>query len=253
MATLGASNDRMRRVTTSSMLRRGIALAGLLMFAAGAQAQSPRLNSVDREIMSTSTFLSAHPDLRFRMLGLQAWEKGDYPAAMTAFRRGARYADKPSQGMVAEMLWNGQGTPVDRPLAHAWMQVAAEREFKVMVLNRDRYWAAMQPAERERASALAPVIAAEYGDSVAKPRLERKMRSARNNSTGSRTGATGNLRIILPSPHGDVTVDGSQFFDDRFWKPADYWAWQAADWKELPKGRVKVGPLEGSKPPAAAN
>jgi hypothetical protein len=243
----------MRRVTTSSMLRRGIALAGFLLLASGAQAQSPRRDSADREIMSTSTFLSAHPDLRFRMLGLEAWQKGDYATAMTAFRRGARYADKPSQGMVAELLWNGQGAPVDRPLAHAWMQVASERGFKVMLLNRDRYWAAMNPAERERALALAPKVAAEYGDAVAKPRVERKMRQVRNSSTGSRTGFTGNLRIILPSPHGDVTVDGSQFFDDRFWKPADYWAWQAADWKELPKGRVKVGPLEGNKPTAPAN
>jgi hypothetical protein len=243
----------MRRVTTSSMLRRGIALAGLLLFSAAALAQSARPGSTDGDIMSTSTFLSAHPDLRFRMLGLQAWEKGDYTTAMAHFRRGARYADKPSQGMVAEMLWNGQGTPVDRPLAHAWMQVASERGFKVMLLNRDRYWAAMDPAERERARALAPKIAAEYSDAVAKPRVERKMRQVRTSAAGSRTGFTGNLRIILPSPRGDVTVDGSQFYDDRFWTPAEYWAWQEADWKELPKGRVKVGPLEGNKPTAPAN
>jgi len=243
----------MRRVPTSSRIRLCLALASLLSVAAGgAQAQSPRQNSVDREIMSTSTFMSAHPDLRFRMLGLHAWEAGDYDTAMAHFRRGARYADKPSQGMVAEMLWNGQGTPVDRPLAHAWMQVAAEREYKVMVINRDRYWSEMDAAERQRALALAPAIAAEYGDAAAKPRVERKMRQVRNSSTGSRTGFTGNLRIILPSPHGDVTVDGSQFFEDRFWKPDEYWAWQEDDWKELPKGRVKVGPLEGNKAPAPA-
>jgi hypothetical protein len=226
------------------MLARCILAAALLGAASGAHAQYARAQSVDSQVMNSDTFLSAHPDLRFRLLGLKAWQGGDYAKAMVLFRRAARFADKPAQGMVAEMLWNGQGGPMNRPLAHAWIDVAAERQFRIMEVTRDRYWREMTEAERAQALALAPALVAEYGDKVAKPRLERKLREVRTSSVGSRTGFVGNVQVTIPSPSGDVTVDGSQFYQDKFWKPEAYWKWQAEDWKELSKGQVKVNPLQ---------
>jgi len=225
-----------------------IALLALAVAAPLAQAQSTNQGSADEQVITSEAFLSSHPDLRYRLLGWRAYEKQDFDKAMEHFQRAARFADKPSQGMVAEMLWHGQGTAPNRPLAMAWMDLAAERKFKLMLANRDRYWSSLSDAERLAAIDLAAPLYAEYGDDVAQPRLERLLRTARRNSTGSRTGFVGNMRITIPGPDGsEVTVDGSQFYQEKFWKPEAYWAWQADVWKELPQGRVEVGEMRESK------
>lgn len=217
-----------------------IAFAGL----APAFAQDAPPTSVDAQVMGSASFLDGHPDLRYRGLGMKAYRAGDMRRAMEHFKRAARYADKPSQGMVGELLWNGQGVAADRALAHAWLAVAAERDFKVLRRQRDRYWSALAPAERERARSLAAGLHAEYGDAVAQPRLEAVLRRARASVTGSRTGMTGSLQVIIPGPGGDIRLDGSQFYQDKFWKPEAYWAWQAETWKDPPTPKVDVGPLE---------
>lgn len=214
-------------------------------------AQSAAPASTDALVMSSDSFLGSHPDLRYRMLGLESYKKGRFSEALTFFRRASRFADKPSQGMVAEMLWQGVGTAQDRPLAYAWMDLAAERGFEVMLINRERYWRDLSEAERPQALQAGEAVFADYGDDVAKPRLERILRAARRNVTGSRVGFTGNLTIIIPGPTGDITLDGSQFYQEKFWKPETYWQWQAESWKESPKGRVEVGPLTVSPEPAA--
>src|SRR5690606_14310750 len=88
-------------------------------FAASAQEE----NVPDKLIMSSEGFLDAHPDLKYRQAGLKAYEEGDHAEAMNLFRRAARFADKPSQGMIAEMLWRGEGIEQDRPSAYAWMDL----------------------------------------------------------------------------------------------------------------------------------
>jgi uncharacterized protein len=233
-----------RKVKNSFLMRVGFAALVACTAAAGANAQSVTANQLDRQIMNTDSFLSAHPDLRYRLLGLTAYQAADYARAMTHFQRAARYADKPSQGMIAEMHWNGQGVPVNKPLGYAWMDLAAERHFKTMLVNRERLWAALSEAERAQAIIVGQPVYAEFGDKVAKPRLERLLRNARSNSVGSRTGFVGAVTITIPGPTGDFTLDGSQYFQEKFWQPEAYWAWQAEDWKELPKGAVNVGPLK---------
>jgi hypothetical protein len=218
-------------------------LAGALL-AGESRAQSADPASVDGQVIGSASFLSAHPDLRYRMLGLKAFDAEDYAKALEHFQRAARYADKPSQAMIAEMYWQGRGVAVDRPLAYAWMDLAAERHYKLMLVNRERYWDALSDSQRDQALEVGKPLYAAYGDKVAKPRMERQLRAARANVAGSRTGFVGDLRIVIPGPAGEgITIDGSQFFQDKFWKPEAYWAWQAKDWKDLPKGRVQVGPL----------
>lgn len=241
----------LRRFVPSVLL----CLVPLFAPAAFAQVASPddgdraETLTVDTQVTRSSGFLYAHPDLRFRVAGQRAWEAGDYARAMSLFKQGARFADKPSQGMIGELLWNGQGAPADRPLAQAWMRVAAERGYAVMVINRDRYWREMSAQERARADALAPALLAEFGDAVAKPRLEWRLRRARNSATGSRLGSVGSgMQVLLPGPSGTITLDGSQFFQQKFWDPKAYWAWQAETWQALPKGQVRVGPLDAKAP-----
>src|SRR5690606_37219363 len=94
-------------------------------------------------VMITAGFLKAHPDLRYRLHGLEKYKERDFDDALKFFRRAAFYADKPSQGMVAEMYWRGEGVEQDRALAYAWMDLAAERGYRGFLGLRERYWNAL--------------------------------------------------------------------------------------------------------------
>lgn len=195
-------------------------------------------------VMLSAGFLSAHPDLRYRLLGLDELKKEEREDAFRFFQRAAYYADKPSQGMVAEMLWNGQGTERDQALAYAWMDLAAERGYAGFLGLRERYWNALTADQREQAVELGQEIYAKYGDAAALPRIANVLRRERKRVTGSRTGFTGNLQIYVPGPGGSESIDGSKFFDERYWDPKQYQAWHDSIWKEPRVGRVTLGELE---------
>lgn len=199
----------------------------------------------EQQIMQSAGFLSAHPDLYNRGRGWAAYNRGDHAEALTYFRRGARYADKPSQGMVAEMLWNGEGGPRDPTLAYAWMDLAAERGYEPFLILRERYWRALDPAQQDEAVRRGGPVYAEFGDAVAKPRIAAVLRRARSQMTGSRVGMPGSLRIEIPGPGGiPQTIDGSQYYADKFWEPEAYQAWHDAVWTRPRTGRVDVGEVE---------
>lgn len=221
---------------------------GLVAAPAVAKDEAPRQEVVegerDRAIMSSEAFLSGHPDLRNRLAALWHYRKGDYEEAFVRFRRAARYADKPSQGMVAEMLWKGQGVAMDRPAAYIWMDIASERGYRTMVVNRERYWAGLSEDERAQALAIGDELFLAYADKYAKPRLEREMKYRRRNTTGSRTGFTGNTQIEIPTPDGPRIINGSTFYDEKFWEPDKYWSLQDSDWTTEGKGTVEIGSLQ---------
>lgn len=231
------------------------ALALLLVLAAPAALAAPptkrwQANPRESEIISSAGFMSQHPDMRFRVLGLQAMKQEKYAAAAEHFRQAALYADKQSQAAYAEMLWEGKGVGRDRPAAYAWMDLAAERGYTPFLAFRERYWEALDEAERARALQVGQAVYARYGDDVAKPRMERVLRHALRDTTGSRTGAmTGSLKIIIPGVAGeDVVINGSQYYDPKFWRPELYWVWQHEIVEGARKGRVEVGDLKPNAP-----
>ncbi|MFN7213001.1 MAG: sel1 repeat family protein [Lysobacteraceae bacterium] len=209
----------------------------------GAEAVRKQTREEDPWVIASSVFLDGHPDIRYRRYGMAAMRAGAHSDAFRHFQRAARFADKPSQGMVAEMLWEGKGVAQDRPMAYAWMEVAAERDYPAFALFRELYWQEMTAEERARAITLNKPLWAEYGDEVAKPRLEDRMRIARRNVTGSRVGFVGNVSIEVSTPNGSRSIDGALVYDDRYWEPRQYWAWQDEDWKRLGEGKVEVGPV----------
>ena len=165
-------------------------LLARLPFAAAAQnTSSPPPDPTADPVMLTAGFLSGHPDLRFRLLGLEEYKKQNFEDALKFFQRAAYYADKPSQGMVAEMLWNGQGALQDKAQAYAWMDLAAERGYAGFLGLRERYWSDLSEAERDRALAEGQAIYAKYGDAAAQPRIAGVLRRERRQMTGSRTGS----------------------------------------------------------------
>jgi uncharacterized protein len=203
--------------------------------------------SDDARVLSSQGFLGAHPDLKWRLEGMSAYEAGDGELALAYFRRAAKFADKPAQGMIGEMLWKGDLVAQDRAAAYAWMDLAAERLFRPMLMRREIFWRSMNEDERKRAIEVGRGLYAEFGDEVAKPRMERKLRSERRKLTGSRTGFVGSLQIVIPTLSGDVTIDGATYYHPDYWQPERYWAWQEKGWKNPPKGTVDVGPIAPSQ------
>lgn len=193
----------------------------------------------------TEGFLAAHPDLRWRREASRSFEKGEYAIALKQFERAAKYADKPSQAMVAEMYWQGLGVSQDRVRGYIWMDLAAERLYPDFVVYRERYWGQMSETERALALELGQSVFAEYGDDAAKPRLERILRRAGHNVTGSRLGTVGNLTIIPftgPFAGSGMTISGEQYYAAKYWEPEKYWQLQDEIWRApVRKGQVDVG------------
>lgn len=216
--------------------------------AAGAASWTPSAGATEGDTLVTTSegFLSAHPDLHWRNRGERAYLEGDYARAQQKFRSAARYADKPSQAMLATMLWNGEGSVADHALAYAWMDLAAERGYPDFLATRERYWQALSADERSRAIEVGQAIYAEFGDAVAKRRLEQELTRARVQITGSHLGRVGNLQVQLRQADGSfsVPVPSTRYYDPRYWQPEQYWQWQDRKWQDPPEGRVEVGPLQ---------
>lgn len=252
------------------MTRRLFAIAlsaALLALAVPVSAQNAlRDEDVDTALIGSDAFLAGHPDMLYRKWAEEAYKQGSYERALRFYKRSARFADKASQGRVAEMYWAGEGVAQDRALAYAWMDLAAERGYRMILAIRERYWAELTEAERERAIEVGQAVYAEYGDDVAKKRLERAMFKASRQATGSRAGfVSGNLTVSSVARgranFGDALGDGTsfrgeRFYDKTYWKPELYWAWQAQLFDEVPEGTVEIGelrmdPLQGLELPAA--
>ncbi|HYM86791.1 MAG TPA: hypothetical protein VET30_08640, partial [Pseudoxanthomonas sp.] len=227
-------------------------------------AQVPLVTGAEREDAShkpqidpaviTEGFLAAHPDLRWRGEGVRSYQRKDYALALEQLLRAARYGDKPSQAMIAEMYWQGTGVAQNRELGYAWMDIAAERMYADFLADRERYWEQLDEAGRERAIERGQAILAEYGDDVAKPRLAKVLRRERK-MTGSRVGFVGNLTIIPatgPLAGTGMTISGDQYYAPKYWQPEKYWQLQDEIWRAPLRGKVSVGDIESVKPPSSA-
>lgn len=215
-----------------------------------AQEATAPLSRKEQLTLSSQTFLDAHPDMKHRRLGWEAYAAGDAVLARAEFLKAAWYGDKPSQAMLAEMDWKGEGAPTDRASAYTWADIAAERGYAVFVGVRERYWKALDAADQARALQEGPARLAEYGDGVARDRLDRHMqRRLRDIKWSARTVAPPR-EVRLYDNHGhEMRIDGSRFFSPTFWDPEKYRAWQDAQWRAPPEGKVDVGDVEQVAPP----
>ena len=141
-----------------------LAMMPAIAMAAAAEADTSleTISAREQAVMATRTFLNAHPDLKYRNEGWEAYQAGDHVAAMAHFTKASLYADKASQAMVAEMTWKGQGVPEDRAMAYAWADLAAERGYVQFVKLREQYWRALDVAQRERAVQQGSALVADY-------------------------------------------------------------------------------------------
>ncbi len=223
-----------------------VLLASLLAaLSFGSFAAEPLDDPLEDPVMLSAGFLAGHPDLNYRIEGQKALEDERQEDALAYFRRASLYADKASQAMVGEMLWKGRGTPVDRAMGYAWMDLASERGYRGFLRFREQYWDQLDEGERARAVNEGQAIYERYGDAVAQPRMATVLRRARKQVTGSRTGFVGSLKILTTGPGGEqVTIDGSKFHDERYWDPKKYAAWHDRIWMNPRVGTVDVGDTE---------
>ncbi|CRX67850.1 unnamed protein product [Stenotrophomonas maltophilia] len=201
-------------------------LLGLLAVPAAGSGPAPPADAYETIVLQSHEFLVYHPDLRFRGLGMQARERGRHEEARNDFRNAARYGDKLSQAALADMLWNGQGGPVDRALGYAWMDLAAERGTEWLVVQRERFWEALSADERERAVREGRALYAEFGDPAATPRLERELRAGSMRQTGSRAGWNGAMRSQGRGDAGARVLQPEKHQLARYWDPVAYRQWQ---------------------------
>lgn len=218
--------------------------------AAAAQEGVKPISRKQQATLSSAVFLNAHPDMKHRKQGWDAYAEGDFALARAQFLKAAWYGDKPSQAMLAEMDWKGLGAAVDRASAYVWADIAAERGYAVFVGVRERYWRALDNAEKARVAQDGPVRLAEYGDGVARGRLERHLRRhLRDIQWSSRTVAPPRTVTVYDDHGVPKRIDGSRFYSPTFWDPAQYQAWQDAQWRTPPEGSVEVGGVQQVRPP----
>lgn len=224
-----------------------------------------------------------HPDQHFRAEAIEAASEGRHDAAVAAFLRAARYADKGSQLALALAYWNGEGVPVDRPRAYAWADLASERGYPAFLAVRETYWGELDEAQREEARRIGAELVAEYGDAVAKKRLERLLFQGSRQKTGSRTGSAtvksgvsamdpaaraSMIASMTTTPNNNMYPAGAAppnvfplngfaqalgrmaawespgYYADVNWKPKEYWRHQDRFWRDVPEGFVTVRPLQ---------
>ena len=207
--------------------------------------QHLRANEPPPSFTQWDSFVGEHPDLYWRQVGAKAYERHRPAEAMTAFRRAARFADKASQAMIAQMLWNGDGVKTDRIMGYVWADLAAERGYPAFIATRERFWQELSATERDQAVAAGQALFDEYADAVAKERQVKALKLARLKITGSRTGHVGTMTINERlATGGYAQADAALYYADKYWKPEQYWEWQDSTWEKLPEGKVEVGPLQ---------
>jgi hypothetical protein len=214
------------------------------------------------EVWNSVHFRKAHPDLVHRLNGQAHYEEGEFEQALVEFTEAARFGDKLSQAMLAEIHWDGHGVSVDRSLAYAWMDLAAERGFVAFVAKRERFWQALDATERVRALEVGTTLYETYGDQVALARMQGKLNKGLSGSLAARPGMGGGRgTVILPGKASSVSIIGGvpgaapmvsggeqiefgTYYAREFWRLDRYIAWHDGHLDLARRSMVEVGPVK---------
>jgi len=240
MAVFAARHGMSSKASGSMRARAGLTLLALVATAGHAAADSS-----DPAFTRSESFLGAHPDLDWRYHGIENYKSGHYAWALIDFHRAARFADKTSQAIMAQMYWNGDGVTADRVIAYVWADLAAERGYPDFIATREKFWSQLSDGERQAAIQAGPRLFSEYGDAVAKKREENELRRALIGVTGSHTTHVGASMSSKRLVNGRwIDSDGASYWGEKYWTPEKYWRWQDRVWTQPPEGKVEVGPIQ---------
>lgn len=199
----------------------------------------PRIYHIPEQLL-TDGFLAAHPDMDYRLRGVELDKRKNPASAAKEYRRAAFYGDKPSQARLGEMYWNGEGVAKDPVQGFLWMALAAERGQREFSLLKLYYWQHLDAAQQARAREQAPGMEQEYGDKAALQRLGVVMRRELRRGTGGLLGYNAAAGPLWMS-NG---LDPELYYSDTFWKPEQYVELRDRIFEQHYQGRVDVGDVE---------
>jgi hypothetical protein len=138
----------------------------------------------------------ARPGEKYFFQAVHAFQHKDYKFAIDMYEVAASWAYKPAQYNLAIIYLKGEGVPVDRKRAMAWLALASERNDKQYVEARELLYADMDADEFARANEIWRELKPTYGDDVALPRAKARWAQVRAAMTGSHVGGVvGNLLV----------------------------------------------------------
>ena len=174
----------------------GVALA-LACGISSAQAQAtsssvPPATPTDAQLAGTRCVIGMEkflPADYYYCLAAQTYGEHDDAEAQRFFHTAASWASKPAEYVLGVMALNGDHQPVDRPLALAWLTLAAERHTARFAEAADALRGHLSPRDRRESDILLHGLEPEYADATAAKRAEARYRDGmqmlRSPSTGS--------------------------------------------------------------------
>jgi Sel1 repeat len=132
--------------------------------------------------------------------GVEAVRKKDYEFALQMYQVAASWAYKTAEYNLSVMYMHGEGVPVDRSRAMAWIALAAERDDPKFVDARERLYAELTPEEFAKANEIWRELKPNYGDQSALRRAKAKWVETKHDTTGSHVGFVGNVAVGADSP-----------------------------------------------------
>jgi TPR repeat protein len=163
-----------------------VALSLSMAFASGAwaqDAQAPASASSADSVPSDADLASAHcaigeerflPGDYYYCLGTLTYGEHNYNESLRFFTTAASWASKPAQYVLAVMALNGDHQPRNRPLALAWLTLAAEREGSRFQAPYEQLYKASSQSERLAADGLLAKMRPTYGDATAATRAQER-------------------------------------------------------------------------------
>lgn len=171
------------------------------------RAAAPPLKLTDANFLEIDSMVMAaqgRPNEQHRLRGLKNFQQGSYEDAREQFELAAHHADKYSQHYLSLMFWHGAGVTEDRVTAYIWADMAAERGSRRLLAIREKMWSLLTMEQQKQVETDGIEYYARYGDDVAKPRAERRMRAFARNMTGSRVGYRNQMVEIAGRPVNGV-------------------------------------------------
>jgi TPR repeat protein len=167
-----------------------ISLVGLALLTIGSMGAASAQQSVSPAAATSSSMTDAQlantrciiglekflPADYYYCLASQSYGEKSYGEAQKFFHTAASWASKPAQFVLGVMALNGDHQPVNRPLALAWMALAAERHTARFSEAYTTLRAHMSARERNESEALLRGLQPIYADATAATRAESRYR-----------------------------------------------------------------------------
>ncbi len=158
-----------------------------------ARAQSPDTPPpTDKQLADTRCIIGLEkflPADYYYCLASQSYGEKNYGEAQKFFHTAASWASKPAQYVLGVMALNGDHQPVNRPLALAWLALAAERHTERFNQAYVELREHLSPREREESEKLLRDLQPTYADATAATRAESRyhdgMQMLRSKGLGS--------------------------------------------------------------------